>query len=380
MPVYKYKTSEGIRFYVKYSISGYTTCKRGFETKNEAIIYEASMLKKNRKKLKTFYVKDLFKPYCNLIQTKIKITSAHGKIQVLYNHIFPYFEKMKVKDVTSVYLNYVASEINKKKYKKKNYLFSLLKEFLTYLMDYGLDREINMSMLYARYNSFVDYVDFDYYTREEFNQFISVIDSPKYLLIFNLLFNYGLRIGELLGLKHCDFSRDKVAIRRAIATKLGNGHQVEIKPKTKSSVREYPLIDTVREAYLNYVKTLDGFDSNDYVFRANDYKRLTIGESPIRRAQAQYEKLSGLKHIRLHEFRHSCASELINNGFTPEQVAAWLGHSSSEITMRTYFHLFPTRKTAIASYYNSIFRDTKTVSKTYQKSPKTVSKRITKID
>ncbi len=380
MPVYKYKTNNGIRYYVKYSISGHTTCKRGFETKNEAIIYEASMLKKNRKKLKTFYVKDLFKPYCNLIQTKIKITSAHSKIQVLYKHIFPYFENnMKVKDITSTYLNYIATSINSKSYKKKYTLFSLLKEFLEYLMNYGLDREINMSMLYEKYNSSTIINEFDFYTRDEFNQFISVVDNVKYKLIFILLFDYGLRIGELLGLKHCDFENNKVRIRRCIACKLGCG-QAEIKPKTKSSIREYPLIETVRVAYLNYTATITNLKASDYLFKANNYKQLTLGESPIRKAQKRYEELSGLRHIKIHEFRHSCASELINNGFSPEQVASWLGHSSSEITMRVYGHLYPSRKMAIAIYYNSL-NDTntlKTVSQTDKKSIKTYQRNISK--
>lgn len=353
MPVYKYKIKDGIKFYVKYSICGRSVCKRGFETKNEAIIFEASMLKKNHKKLKSFYVKDLIKSYCNYVNSKIKITSAHTKIQVLKKHILPYFENMRLKDISSTYLNYIACDINKKPYKKKKTLFFILKEFLEYLMNYGLDRDLNMSMLYEKYNSAVVINDFDFYTREEFNKFISVVDNLKYRLIFTLLFDYGLRLGELLGLKFCDFSNSKVRIRRCIACKLGRG-QVEIKPKTKSSIREYPLIDSVRLAYNDYLKSLNNISNNDYLFKASDSKLLTIGETPIRKAQKKYEKLAKLRHIKIHEFRHSCASELINNGFSPEQIASWLGHSSSITTMRVYAHLFPSRKMAIASYYNSL--------------------------
>lgn len=376
MPVYKYKLRGKTQFYIKVNIYGKQICKRGFTTKNEALIFEASMLKKNNiKKLKSFYVKELFNPYCELIKNKIKITSATSKIQVLNKHIFPFFENMKIKDINSNYLIYVAGSINKKKYKKKDYLFALLKEFLEYLMNFGLDRDLNMSMLYAKYNSRMDIVEFDYYTREEFNKFLSVVESPKYRLIFILLFDYGLRIGELLGLKHYDFTKTKVRIRRAIATKLGCG-QLEIKPKSKSSIREYPLIDSVRVAYLNYVKSLNNcFNSTDYLFSAEDSKKLTLGESPIRNAQKKYEKLSKMRHIKIHEFRHSCASELINNGFTPEQVASWLGHASSEITMSTYFHLFPSRKLAIASYYNKL-QGGENVSKSSENSYQIVSRKF----
>ena len=70
----------------------------------------------------------------------------------------------------------------------------------------------------------------------------------------------------------------------------------------------------------------------------------------LKKRNKKYEELSKLRHIKLHKFRHSCATELINKGFSPEQVAAWLGHSSSEVTLKTYFHLFPKMK--IANFYN----------------------------
>lgn len=353
MPVYKYKKKDGINYYIKVSINGKAQCIRGFKNKQEALIYEASLLKKKEGNNQNIYVRDLFQLYEKVIQSKIKITSSHSKIQLLHKHIFPYFTNIKIKDITYNLLNFIAKGINNNLYKDKKRLFTLLKEFLEYLMNYGLDRNINMSMLFAKYNSNIEYKKFDYYTREEFEKFLSVIDSKKYRLVFILLFNYGLRIGELLGLKHCDITNDRVFIRHCIATKLGIG-QREIKPKTKSSIRDYPLINPVRIAYSEYINTLESFNKSDYLFKSGNPIQLTLGESPIRKAQKKYEKLSNLRHIRIHDFRHSCATELINNGFSPEQVASWLGHSSSETTMRIYFHLFPSKKLEIASYYNGI--------------------------
>lgn len=41
-----------------------------------------------------------------------------------------------------------------------------------------------------------------------------------------------------------------------------------------------------------------------------------------------------------HDLRHTCASWLIRQGFNAVQVAAYLGHSSPQVTMKTYAHLF----------------------------------------
>ena len=52
-------------------------------------------------------------------------------------------------------------------------------------------------------------------------------------------------------------------------------------------------------------------------------------------------KLAGLKQIRIHDFRHSCASLLINSNSPITVVAKYLGHAKIEETLNTYAHMFP---------------------------------------
>ncbi len=47
-----------------------------------------------------------------------------------------------------------------------------------------------------------------------------------------------------------------------------------------------------------------------------------------------------VKDIRIHVFRHSCASLLVNNGANITVVAKYLGHTKIEETLNTYTHLF----------------------------------------
>lgn len=51
-------------------------------------------------------------------------------------------------------------------------------------------------------------------------------------------------------------------------------------------------------------------------------------------------KLANVKQIRLHDFRHSCASFLVNKGANVQVVAKYLGHTKVEETLKTYLHLF----------------------------------------
>jgi len=48
---------------------------------------------------------------------------------------------------------------------------------------------------------------------------------------------------------------------------------------------------------------------------------------------------NGLRKIRFHDFRHSCASLLLSNGVPMKQIQEWLGHSDFSTTANVYAHL-----------------------------------------
>ena len=47
----------------------------------------------------------------------------------------------------------------------------------------------------------------------------------------------------------------------------------------------------------------------------------------------------GLRRIRYHDLRHSCASLLLANGVPMKQIQEWLGHSDFSTTANVYAHL-----------------------------------------
>ena len=48
---------------------------------------------------------------------------------------------------------------------------------------------------------------------------------------------------------------------------------------------------------------------------------------------------NGLKHLRFHDLRHSCASLLVASGVPMKAVQEWLGHATYNITADYYSHL-----------------------------------------
>lgn len=53
--------------------------------------------------------------------------------------------------------------------------------------------------------------------------------------------------------------------------------------------------------------------------------------------------MARVKDIRIHDFRHSCASLLIDIGANITLVAKYLGHSKIDETLNTYSHMYQNR-------------------------------------
>lgn len=58
---------------------------------------------------------------------------------------------------------------------------------------------------------------------------------------------------------------------------------------------------------------------------------------------------SNLPQIRLHDLRHSVASNLIANGMSIVDVQEWLGHANASTTLDVYSHACKSSKDNIAN-------------------------------
>ena len=177
-------------------------------------------------------------------------------------------------------------------------------------------------------------------TLEQFNQLLAVVDDEIYRAIFLTLFYMGLRIGELNGLQwnSVDFVANTLTISQTVTTKKKSdeGQFLITTPKTKSSARTLPMPSVVANA----LKGLFPKDSENIaqMFVFGGLK--PIPETTLQKRKNFYFKEANLEPIRLHDFRHSCASFLINNKATPLLVSKWLGHSNVSMTLNTYSHLW----------------------------------------
>ena len=163
---------------------------------------------------------------------------------------------------------------------------------------------------------------------------------------------YGFRRGEVLGLKWdaIDFERGTISVIRTVTTITLDGKQTEIEQqsaKTKSSLRTLPLIGSFREYFMQvkeaqelnkqvcgncYNHEYDGFVFVDELGERMRANYLTS-------AFSKFLEDHGLRRMRFHDLRHSCASLLLANGVPLKHIQEWLGHSDFTTTANIYAHL-----------------------------------------
>ena len=60
--------------------------------------------------------------------------------------------------------------------------------------------------------------------------------------------------------------------------------------------------------------------------------------------------------MRFHDLRHTAVAMAIAQGVHPKSIQARMGHSSVQVTLDRYGHLFPELDTSIASGLDEVFQ------------------------
>lgn len=304
----------------------------------------------------------LYTDYCVAKKSEIRESTLNKTKQILEHHILPTLGKKRLDKLTLPVLQSWKNEINAKPLSitmKKN-IYAAFRGML----NHAVKMEFLPKNPLLKIGNFKDPYEIkkeiQYYTSEEFLKFISAAEKQtadsffekNYYVFFAIAFYTGMRKGEINALKWSDISGDVIHIRRSISQKL-KGEDRETPPKNKSSIRDLqipqPLKDILAEHYARY-KDIDGF-TDDWRICGGE---TCLRDSTIEKRNKLYGKLAGLKHIRIHDFRHSHASLLANEGINIQEIARRLGHSKIEITWNTYSHLYPREEDRALTVLNKV--------------------------
>ena len=189
---------------------------------------------------------------------------------------------------------------------------------------------------------------------KEINIFLNHIKGHRFELEMNLALFYGFRRSELLGLRFSviDFDNNTILVN----TKITSSEKEKLVPKQKmkndSSYRIMPLLDSIKKLI---IQRMERIKKDKHFFKSIYTKKwegfVCVGENgeliKPDRVTRTFRKLineCGLKEIRLHDLRHSCATLLYEQDIQLKDIQMWLGHSDIQTTANIYSHFDYTRK------------------------------------
>ena len=181
------------------------------------------------------------------------------------------------------------------------------------------------------------------------------IQPSNNLTFYTIAFFAGARKGEILCLTW-DRIKNKNGCNNLFIRKSMNQDSTPFEitdPKNRSSIRYVPICDFLQKQLDKHRKLYEQV----YLFDTSWY--ICCGHQPIRKTtisnfKNKYEKELKIPHIKIHGFRHSFASLLVNGNVNIKTISKLMGHSTVQETWNRYGHLYPEKANEAIDYINKL--------------------------
>ena len=316
--------------------------------------------------------------WLEMMKNSVEVTTYASYAQAIKSKINPYFDArfpaLTLSQVTPKHIqDYYTWEMTENDVSANTVIHrhANIRKALQYAFKTGLI-DINPADRIERPKK-VKYVG-STYNDQELEQLFAVTKGDLIELPVMLAAFYGLRRSEVIGLRWdaIDFEKKTITIKHTVTQTTLDGKSVIIekdRTKTKSSYRTLPLVKPFEDALLRKKaeqaenRRLCGkcYDKShlDYI-NVNEMGKLISPGFLTQHFPLVLER-NGMKKIRFHDLRHSCASLLYSNGVALKDIQEWLGHSDISTTSNIYTHLDYSSTVASANAILSLLDTTEAV-------------------
>lgn len=347
--------------------------RRGLKTKKEALELEQyiRIVKLKEKRFEFLVTIDMLFDLLEEedIQNNRKISYLTTQKNNFERHIKPYFENVNLNNLSYEHI-FEFREYLKAKPKKQNKISTLsyntinkimilLKKIFNTGVRKGL---INKNPVENLRKLPINKPSLNFWSVEEFNEFKKLItdDEISYELFFTIAFFTGMRMGEILALCWNDINLATNTISVTKTAYFVNNKNYINSTKTRAGTRSITINNKLSELLKRWQKKqktmLEEFTTDTDSLQVIQSSPITVTKNMVDKKYKQIlSRNKKLKRIRIHDFRHSHASLLINNGEDYLVVKERLGHASITTTIDTYSHLYPSKQKSLAKKLDDIF-------------------------
>jgi len=186
-----------------------------------------------------------------------------------------------------------------------------------------------------------------WYSQTQLVQLFQATEGDRFAALWVLLGTAGLRLGEALGLKwdDIDWQRQTLTVRRTLGPDPVRKTLALAETKTKGSQRTLTLTTRAIEALKahqdrqEWDRRREGWQELRLIF-CTKYGGM-LDQSRIHENWTPACEKAGIPRYRIHDLRHSVASNLIAGGMGLLEVAHFLGHRNAAMVTTVYGHVAP---------------------------------------
>lgn len=298
----------------------------------------------------------------------ITVTTYNQYVNILNLHLAPYFDPRKITvssvtagDLEDYYTFKIAGGLSPNTVIKHH---AVIRSALQWAVKHRYIRE-NVAD-FANKPERVRYHGPQPYSVEEVARLLQTTQRDSIAVPIFLASFYGLRRSELLGLRWSaiDFGAGTLSISTTVVKeKINDQIKTVVRDgvtKTECSQRTLPLCPYTYQYFVNlyhaqqYQKNLCGASYNQtYLdFVCVDGMGNLLQPDYVSQKFQQLLRQHGLRPIRFHDLRHSCATIMLYLGYSLKDIQTWLGHSNYNFTADTYLHTAPTAHMQMANTYS----------------------------
>lgn len=295
---------------------------------------------------------DFLLKWLRVAKSTVKLTTYASYEMMATRIIIPYFETLniKLKELTTEDIQeFYSAQLERVSANTVIHYHAVIHRALKYAVKIKtIQSNPAVNVERPRKEKFIG----SFYDKKEINTLFDIIQGYPLEVAIKLAAFYGLRREEIIGLKWTaiDFENNTLTIQHTVTECNLDGKHIEVASdtaKTDSSLRTMPLVTNFREMLLakkekqEHYRKLCGRsyckEYLDYIFvneMGERWKPRYLSDG-FKRILEQ----NGLRRIRFHDLRHTCASLLLANNVPMKKIQEWLGHSDFSTTANIYAHL-----------------------------------------
>lgn len=295
---------------------------------------------------------DFLLKWLRVAKSTVKLTTYASYEMMATRIIIPYFETLniKLKELTTEDIqDFYSAQLERVSANTVIHYHAVIHRALKYAVKIKtIQSNPAVNVERPRKEKFIG----SFYDKKEINTLFDIIQGHPLEVAIKLAAFYGLRREEIIGLKWTaiDFENNTLTIQHTVTECNLDGKHIEVASdtaKTDSSLRTMPLVTNFREMLLakkekqEHYRKLCGRsyckEYLDYIFvneMGERWKPRYLSDG-FKRILEQ----NGLRRIRFHDLRHTCASLLLANNVPMKKIQEWLGHSDFSTMANIYAHL-----------------------------------------